>query len=134
MDAALDHAVRQRARLSCEYCLMPQGIHRLRFPIDHIIARQHGGATVLENLALACGRCNLHKGPNIAGIDPQSGQMARLFNPRIDRWSEHFRWNGALVEGVSPEGRATVVTLAMNHAEDVAIRLELIEQGRFPPA
>jgi hypothetical protein len=132
MSNAIDEAVRRRARSACEYCLMPQSIHRLRFPIDHIIARQHGGATTLENLALACGRCNLHKGPNIAGIDPVTGQLARLFNPRRDQWREHFRLDGAHIVGISPEGRATVVTLAMNHAEDVAIRLELIEQKISP--
>jgi len=113
---------------------MPQSIHRLRFPIDHIIARQHGGATTIDNLALACGRCNRHKGPNLAGIDPETGNVVRLFNPRSDRWNAHFRWDGAIVVGISPEGRATVFVLAMNHPEDVAIRSELIGQGRFPPA
>ena len=134
MDRHLDAAVRERAKLACEYCLMPQSIHRLRFPIDHIIARQHGGATTIDNLALACGRCNRHKGPNLAGIDPETGNVVRLFNPRSDRWNAHFRWDGAIVVGISPEGRATVFVLAMNHPEDVAIRSELIGQGRFPPA
>ena len=133
MDRALDEAVRHRARYLCEYCLMPQSIHRLRFPIDHIIARQHGGAPTLENLALACGRCNRHKGPNISGVDPVTGAVALLFNPRRDRWSEHFRWDGPRLIGISPEGRATVIVLAMNHPEDIAIRTELIEQRRFPP-
>lgn len=132
MDRAIDDAVRQRARFLCEYCLMPQDIHRLRFPIDHIIARQHGGATELENLALACGRCNRHKGPNISGIDPVTANVVRLFNPRRNRWSDHFRLDGAQIVGISPEGRATVSTLAMNHPEDIAIRTELLEQGRFP--
>jgi hypothetical protein len=136
MERALDEAVRRRAQFACEYCLMPQSVHRLRFPIDHIIARQHGGATVLENLALACGRCNRHKGPNLSGVDPVSGAIVMLFNPRRDRWADHFRWDGPLVVGISPQGRATLNVLVMNHPEDLAIRAELIEQGRgaIPPS
>lgn len=52
------------------------------FSVDHIVARQHGGPTVLENLALACLHCNRHKGPNIAGTDPSTGEIVRLFHPR----------------------------------------------------
>lgn len=133
MEKQLDHAVRVRANDACEYCLMPQTIRRLRFQIDHIIARQHGGKTDEQNLALCCGRCNLHKGPNLAGIDPDSGQMARLFHPRLDRWREHFRWNGPRVVGLTPEGRTTVDVLAMNHPDDVAVREEMILRGTFPP-
>lgn len=133
MDRQLDRAVRLRAGGICEFCLMPQWVRRLRFPVDHIIARQHGGETVLENLALCCGRCNRHKGPNVAGIDPQTRQMVRLFNPRQDRWADHFRWENAQVVGATPVGRATVVVLAMNHPDDLAVRREMIEQGMFPP-
>jgi HNH endonuclease len=51
----------------CEYCRLSSALHPTPFQIDHIIARQHGGGTTLENLA----HCNRYKGPNIAGIDPQ---------------------------------------------------------------
>jgi hypothetical protein len=70
---------------------MPQSAYDLPFQIDHIIARQHGGQTRSNNLALACTRCNLNKGPNIAGIDAKSGALVPLYHPRLDRWSEHFR-------------------------------------------
>ena len=134
MERTIDQAVRERARHRCEYCLMPQAVRRLRFPVDHIVARQHGGETVLPNLALCCGRCNRHKGPNISGIDPTSGRLVRLFHPRKDRWSKHFRWEGSRIIGITPRGRATVNVLVMNHPDDVAVREELIEQGRFPLA
>jgi len=117
----------------CEYCRLPQVVRRLRFQIEHVISRQHGGGDALGNLALACGRCNRHQGPNIAGIDGATGQLIRLFNPRVDRWQDHFRWEGALAVGVTPIGRATIEVLAMNHPEDVAIRLEMMDSGRFPP-
>ena len=133
MEKELDRQVRTRARGICEYCLMPQAIRRLRFPIDHIISLQHGGKTVLENLALCCGRCNLHKGPNIAGINPETGRVTRLFNPRKDRWASHFQWDGTRIVGLTPRGRATVHVLALNHADDLAVREELLLQNQFPP-
>lgn len=51
------------------------------FHVDHVIAEKHRGETVLENLAWACFSCNMHKGPNIAGIDPVTGETVRLFRP-----------------------------------------------------
>jgi hypothetical protein len=62
------------------------------FQIDHIIARKHGGGSAEDNLAFACFYCNTHKGPNIAGIDPVSREVVRLFHPRRDVWKEHFFW------------------------------------------
>ena len=132
-DKSLDEAVRSRASDTCEYCLLPQSVRRLRFHVEHIIPRQHGGAGTLDNLALACGRCNRHKGPNIAGIDPVSRQMTRLFNPRTDRWSHHFHWKSPRAVGLTPIGRTTVEVLFMNHPDEIAIREELIESHRFPP-
>jgi hypothetical protein len=129
----LDRVVRNRAKNACEYCLMPQSARRLIFQIDHIIARQHRGPTVLENLALACGRCSRHKGTNLTAIDPVTGQPFRLFHPRLDRWPDHFRWEEALIIGVSEIGRATVDLPKMNHPDDIAVRRELIENGDFPP-
>jgi hypothetical protein len=53
------------------------------FHVDHVVARQHGGRTDLSNLALACMHCNRHKGPNIAGSDPRTGEIVRLFDPLV---------------------------------------------------
>jgi len=41
-----------------------------------------------------CNYCNLHKSSNLTGIDPQTGQIARLFHPRTDRWEQHFAFDG----------------------------------------
>lgn len=55
MDESLPEEVRQQAGEACEYCRMPQDFYpTVPFPIDHIIARQHGGSTVRSNLALSC--------------------------------------------------------------------------------
>ncbi len=68
MDAATRELVRRRAGNQCEYCGMREGSRvRLRFHIEHIVARQHGGGDEQENLALACHLCNAHKGPNLSG-------------------------------------------------------------------
>jgi hypothetical protein len=115
--------VRERAAERCEYCRIPQFALPLPFQIDHIIAEQHEGATELSNLALACPHCNRYKGPNIAGIDPLTGQLARLFHPRIDLWVEHFELvDGARIAGKTAVGRATVRVLAMNAEGPVLLR------------
>ena len=111
MDAATVQVVRARARDMCEYCGLPQRGSRFRFWIDHIVAKQHAGADDAENLALACGFCNRHKGPNLGGVDPVTGQRAWLFNPRTEAWREHFQWHGAEIEGTTPTGRATIAAL-----------------------
>jgi len=114
IDDLLRRMVSQRAMQRCEYCHLPQ-IHDVQpFQVDHIIALKHQGSTQLENLALACFACNLFKGPNIAGIDPLDRRIIRLFHPRMDVWAEHFRWAGAALEGVTPEGRSTVIVLNIN--------------------
>ena len=131
MTTALGRRVRRRAQGRCEYCRLPQTASNLTFPIDHIIARQHGGETRAENLALSCAHCNAHKGPNLAGIDPQDGTLVRLYHPRRNRWPAHFEWRGAELVGRSPIGRVTVHVLAMNDPAVIELREALIEEGAF---
>ena len=133
MDRALDEEVRTRAHDACEYCRLPQAASRIRFPIDHVVALQHGGPTEAANLALCCGRCNRYKGPNLAGIDPTTGRLTRLFNPRRDRWGRHFQWEGALLIGRTAIGRTTIIVLNINLPSAVAVREELAAEGVFPP-
>jgi hypothetical protein len=114
MDAALRQQVARRAGGRCEYCGLPERFSAHRHEPDHIIAQQHGGETRLDNLALACLPCNRHKGPNIATIDPVSGKLTALFNPRKQSWHDHFSWAGATMVANSPVGRATLQVLKMN--------------------
>jgi hypothetical protein len=135
MDPLLAQTVRVRADHICEYCRMPQSLYpTVTFPIDHIIAQQHGGATVLANLALSCLHCNSHKGPNIAGRDPLTNKLTPLFHPRRHAWHRHFRWSGPLLVGRTPIGRVTVIVLAMNARDLVEVRAELMGEDLFPPA
>lgn len=129
MNRTFVRAVKKRAGERCEYCRIPQSALLLPFQIDHILAEKHGGQTVEGNLAFACPHCNRFKGPNIAGIDPQSGQTTRLFHPRTDNWMEHFAFEGAWIIGLTPIGRATVFVLAMNADDVLLIRAELFQEG-----
>lgn len=103
------------------------------FEIDHIIAQKHGGPTDGANLSLSCFYCNRYKGPNIAGVDPESGRIVRLFHPRKDAWARHFRWNGPVLVARTAAGRATIAVLSMNHVDAVSLRQALIDEGIFPP-
>jgi hypothetical protein len=134
MDETLRELVWQRAGHRCEYCRLHQDQESLpRFQIEHITARQHGGTDAASNLALACHHCNLHKGPNLTGIDPKTKKIVRLFHPRRHKWQRHFAWDGPRLAGRTAIGRATVVVLAMNDVQRVALREGLIEEGTFPP-
>jgi len=72
---------------------------------------------------MACVDCNLHKGPNIAGYDPETGELTELFHPRRHIWSEHFRWEDALIVGRTAIGRTTVQVLELNSEEQVQLRM-----------
>jgi hypothetical protein len=132
MDQALAQLVRQRAQGLCEYCRIPEMYDRPGFEIEHIIARQHGGPSTAGNLAWACFSCNKRKGPNLSGIDSVTGTVVYLFQPRRHKWSRHFRWQGALLVGRTPTGRATIAVLGINLPLRVRLRQELINEGVFP--
>ena len=131
MALSAESLVRNRARGRCEYCGMPESQSRLKHVLDHIVARQHGGKTTPENLALCCGQCNAHKGPNIAGVDPDTRSLTRLFHPVNDRWEEHFILDQGVIVGLTAVGRATVAALAMNLSLRVSVRRRLIHDGLF---
>jgi hypothetical protein len=109
--------------------LAASGAPFLTFHIEHITARQHGGGDDSSNLALACPDCNAHKGPNLTSIDPETGRLVALFNPRRDVWSEHFSFDGPMIVGRTPAGRATVRLLYMNEEARVEMRWRLQQAG-----
>ena len=129
MDTATREFVRQRAGSRCEYCLLRQEHSELTHHIEHIIPKQHGGTDEPDNLALACHRCNLRKGPNLSGVDPVNDEVVLLFHPRRDRWEQHFAIRDVRIEGNTPSGRATVKLLAMNDTRRVELRVALLSRG-----
>lgn len=107
-----------------------------RLHIEHIIPLARGGTDDEMNLWLACPICNGHKSDKIAEVDPATGALVPLFNPRLQRWSEHFRWsdNGLLILGTTPTGRATVVALQLNEDPDaMVVRSYWVQVGWYPP-
>jgi HNH endonuclease len=130
MHAALRRMVEERAGQRCEYCRLLHDFQPLSpFHVEHIIARQHGGENSPENLALACHRCNFRKGPNLTGIDPESGELTRLFHPRKDLWTEHFELRQSRIVGLTSVGRTTAALFQMNTTDRIELRGVLLAAG-----
>jgi len=94
--------------------------------VEHIIPIKHRGTDTEDNLALACAQFNLAKSSNLSGIDDVTRQIVTLFNPRTADWFDHFEYDGALIAGRTPTGRATVAVLNMNDIERLELRRELL--------
>ena len=132
MDAALRQLVRQRAGNACEYCGLRQEHDRFRrFHVEHIVARQHRGPDSPENLALAYHQCNLHKGTNLTGVDPDTGEVVLLFHPRREIWTEHFARQGIYIAGKTSLGRTTAWLLQMNSEARLELRRLLLATGEL---
>jgi hypothetical protein len=126
--------IRERANKCCEYCKFPVDYSHDAFHIEHIIPLQFGGSYELYNLALACDGCNSYKWAHIKGLDSLTGLKSPIFNPRKDVWSEHFIWTDdfAIIQGITPQGRATVDLLQMNRIGLVNVRKALRAYGVHP--
>jgi hypothetical protein len=131
MKDALREFVCERADDTCEYCRIEGRQCRFSHQIDHIVARKHDGTDDTGNLAWSCVHCNQHKGTDLAGIDPVTKRREGLFDPRADRWSDHFRYMGAVLTGLTPTGRATIAALRINAPDRVAMREDVIFLGEF---
>ena len=133
MSLSLRQFVRDRAGGRCEYCRLPDfAAPAAAFHVEHVIARQHGGSDDGENRCWSCHRCNLHKGPNLSGLDPLTGKIVRLFDPRRQSWKRHFDWYGPVIVGRTQIGRATVAVLDMNEPQRIELRQVLIENDDWP--
>ena len=126
--------IAHRANGCCEYCKTPHDFSPDTFEIEHIISLFAGGTNELINLAFSCGGCNNRKSSKIKAIDPTSGLIVDLFNPRTDDWEKHFRWqdNFSIIEGITPTGRATVVQLQLNRKHLINLRKALFAFGVHP--
>jgi len=124
--------VARRAGQRWEYCLIHEDDAGFSHQVDHIVSRKHGGSSAADNLAYACVICNRHKGSDVASIDPRTGGIVRLFNPRSDHWADHFQLEGAVIEPVSGIGSATASLLRLNAPERISERALLQSLGRYP--
>jgi hypothetical protein len=112
---------------------MHQSLQGATFHVEHIIPRSRNGSSQLDNLAWACPGCNLHKSDRVEVRVAETGELVRLFNPRLDRWNEHFAWHGYVIRGLTSIGRATVETLRLNDERRLRIREAEEWFGLFPP-
>lgn len=127
-------AVARRANHRCEYCHAPEVVFNFTFEVEHVTPTSRGGADDVSNLALACRACNARKSDAVSATDPVTGEAVPLFDPRADRWSEHFQFDpdtGA-VSGLTPLGRATVEQLDMNHPLQLLARQLWVQLRLFP--
>ena len=125
--------IADRASHKCEYCSLPSEYSFFKFHIDHIISRKHGGKTILENLAYSCSICNEYKGTDIATVLDDPSKPVRFFNPRSDKWHEHFEVeDSAKIIPKTPVGAATVKIFNLNHPESIIERRGLMDLGVYP--
>jgi HNH endonuclease len=126
--------VARRAGHRCEYCRAPEAIFNIPFEVEHIIPSAQEGADDESNLALACRACNLRKSDHRMGTDEQTGNEVSLFDPRRDRWEDHFQVDqaSARIEGITAAGHATANRLQMNSVVQLEARLLWMRLGLFP--
>lgn len=131
--------VRERAQLRCEYCHADERWQFIRFTIDHVLPLSAGGLDGTDNLALAGRNCNERRGNRSEGHDPETGHVVPIFNPRQERWADHFAWDatGIRVVGRTPTGRATIELLDLNDDRHegtiLRIRQRDVSDGYHPP-
>ncbi len=132
MPRSLRQFVRKRAGFRCEYCRLPDfAAPASTFHVEHVIAKQHGGADDPVNLAWCCHRFNLCKAPNLSGRDPLMDKIVRLFDPRRQTWKRHFEWYGAVLVGRTQNGRATIAVLDINDPNRIELRQALMDTGEW---
>ncbi len=133
VSAALRRFVGQRANYVCEYCLIHERDTYFGCQVEHIISEKHGGPTNEDNLAYACTYCNRAEGTDIGAFAASTGEVTRFFNPRVDRWTDHFSLNGVIIESQTAIGEATAKILRFNDDDRLFERQTLESVGRYPP-
>jgi hypothetical protein len=137
----IENRVREDARNRCGYCLSPQSLVMARLEIEHIIphasfATDDPAADEESNLWLACPICNGHKSNKTSATDPETDELVPLYNPRTQKWTEHFRWAEDSIRaiGLTAIGRATVIALHLSDdPEALQVRLNWVSVGWHPP-
>lgn len=124
--------VANRANFRCEYCLLAERVSFYSFHIEHIRSIKHGGTGELDNLAYCCPECNYSKGSDVGTFGHDEETLIRFFNPRIDRWEEHFELNDSVIRGKTGIGEATARIFKFNEVERLIFRQQLTEMNLYP--
>lgn len=131
ISANLRQTIADRANLLCEYCLIAEVDAFFGCEVDHIIGLKHGGSSESDNLAYACALCNRAKGSDVGSVST-TGEFTRFFNPRTDRWAEHFRLEQAAISPLTTVGEVTARILGFNDSARLHEREEMIRFGKYP--
>ena len=131
ISAELRQTVANRAKQLCEYCLIAEADTFYGSEVDHIISLKHGGSSESENLAYACALCNRAKGSDVGSVST-SGEFTRFFNPRTDRWAEHFRLEQETISPLTQIGEVTARIFGFNDSTRLHEREEMIRLGKYP--
>ena len=118
----------------CAYCRSPMAVG-IPMVVEHIIPLVAHGPSTIDNICLACYRCNEFKGPRTEAPDPYDGQINLLFHPRQQQWRDHFAWSedGGMILGLTPCGRTTIEVLRLNNDWIVQARRIWMQVGLHPP-
>ena len=132
---SLRQQVINEAGYRCEYCRTSSRLIGMPLVMDHILPSSLGGNDERENLAACCYRCNEFKGAKITANDPVTNESVSLFNPRLQRWLDHFQWanGGTHIIGITAIGRGTVLALRLNNEDVVQARAIWISLSWHPP-
>lgn len=130
--AATVRLVHERAHYYCEYCQTNQCVIGQAMHVEHI---HPDGGDAPENLCLSCPACNYSKARVVHALDPETGEVVALFNPRTQTWAEHFQWDktGQIILAKTSVARATIIRLKMNIPRIVEAREVWVSAGVHPP-
>lgn len=132
ISSKLRNKVQKRALAICEYCLMHEDLLMFSPQVDHIISVKHGGDNDFENLAFCCIRCNRNKGTDLGSILQEKTNIIRFYNPRVDKWSEHFKIKDAKIIPLSEIGQVTEKIFRFNTSERIIERELLSKVNLYP--
>lgn len=132
---ALRRQIRADAGRRCGYSQSPAVLVGMPLRIDHLVPVAAGGLTARDNLWPACRSCNEYKGDRTRAEDTVTREVVTLFNPRVQRWHDHFVWSpdGITVVGITPCDRVTISVLHLHNDCVVASRRFWREAGWWPP-
>lgn len=128
----LKRRVANRGNLRCEYCLLPETLSFYSFHIDHIVSLKHGGKSNFQNLAYCCPDCNFYKGSDLGTFVQGDEDLIRFFNPRKDKWDDHFQLQDGCIVGKTNIGMATERIFRFNEPERLIFRQQLIALALYP--
>jgi hypothetical protein len=128
--------IAEEAKYRCGYCQTQEVVSGIPLTVEHITPKAKGGSDDNANLWLSCRLCNEKKGTLIEAMNPETGGLVSLFNPRTQMWADHFTWSedGIRIIPKTIVGRMTIDVLSLNDELGVRARAIWVKAGYHPPA